>query len=403
MNPSIQKLTGIAGKKKRRIIGLMSGTSLDGLDIALCEISGSGPGTNVDVSHFVTKSYDTTVRDKLKKITSVAQISLAELCYQHTWLAGMHASMIINVLKSWGIEPNEIDCIASHGQTIYHLPAGERKQAGEHLNTTLQITDGDHIAAKTGILTLSDFRQKHTAWGGEGAPMAALADRLLFSHETEDRILLNIGGIGNYTCLPAKQNPDDKLFTTDTGPGNTLMDQAVQSYFGKPFDKDGEIARSGKVRRELLGVLLDDPWFGGNESRSTGPEYFNLKWVSGKAEQAGIEITNIKKEDLVATLTELSAASISDNIKRHVKNSRQYAIYISGGGARNPVLAGRLKNLLGGTGVRNFSELGYDPDAKEAMVFAILANEMLAGEGFDFETGNGEVKKINFGKISFPG
>jgi anhydro-N-acetylmuramic acid kinase len=402
MNPSIKKLAAIAAQERRTIIGLMSGTSLDGLDIALCNISGSGKHTRVNLTHFVTKSYSEYHKSHLKKISSVEKVSLAELCWQHTWLAAYHAELILEALSGWGISPEDVDCIGSHGQTIYHLPARDQKGFPRSLNSTLQIADGDQIASRTGILTISDFRQKHTAHGGEGAPMAALVDRILFGDETESRILLNIGGIGNYTWLPADSQSDLSSFTTDTGPGNTLIDNLAYIYFQKPFDEDGMIASSGNINRKLLRALLEDPWFGKEETKSTGPEYFNYEWVSKRAEKAGSNLKKIRADDQLATVTELSAHTIAENIREHVPGYEECTIYISGGGAHNQHLVSRIKEHLGRTVVRDFSELGYDPDAKEAMIFAVLANEMLAGEGFDFENDEGSVHKLNFGKISFP-
>jgi anhydro-N-acetylmuramic acid kinase len=402
MNPSIKKLAAIAGFESRTIIGLMSGTSLDGLDISLCNITGYGEKTKVDLTHFVTKSYSEYHKSHLKKITSIDKVSLAELCWQHTWLATYHAELILEALSEWGITRDEVDCIASHGQTIYHLPARDQQGFPRSLNSTLQIADGDQIAAKTGIMTISDFRQKHTAHGGEGAPMAALVDRLLFGDDQEPRILLNIGGIANFTYLPAGSDPDQSSFTTDTGPGNTLIDNLAYIYFQKPFDEDGMIAASANINRKLLDALLKDDWFRAEESKSTGPEYFNHNWIMERAEQSGLNLKKIRPDDQLATVTELSAITIAESIKESVSGFDECTIYTSGGGAHNKHLALRLKEHLPGTVFRDFADLGFDPDAKEAIIFAVLANEMIAGEGFVFESEDGASRKLNFGKISFP-
>lgn len=379
----------------------MSGTSLDGLDIALCDVSGSGMETQVDLKAFTTVEYSAGQKTLLKKISSVDTVALRDLCYMHTRLAVDHANMINRALQNWGVEPGDVDCIASHGQTIYHLPARDQEEDEMAINSTLQIADGDHIAVGTGIITISDFRQKHIAHGGEGAPMAALVDRILFGSDTESRILLNVGGIANFTLLPARNNSDQASFTTDTGPGNTLIDNVVQRYFDKPFDEDGKIAGQGTVRPDLLDLLLSDEWFREESSKSTGPEYFNVEWINQTLREGGADPSSIKPQDLVATVTELSAKTIADSINNHCVNHSNATIYASGGGARNPVLIGRIQEQLPGRDVRNFSELGMDPDAKEAVIFAVLANETLAGEGFPFETVSGN-KKVNFGKVSFP-
>lgn len=401
MNQSLISLREIAQKRTRTIIGLMSGTSLDGLDIALCSISGEGTQTKVSLERFKTIEYSGEQRDYLKKITSVETVSLSDLCYIHTRLAVDFADMILDTLKVWGVSPEEVDCIASHGQTIYHLPARDQKGAEKKLNSTLQAGDGDQLAARTGILTISDFRQKHTAIGGEGAPLAALVDRILFSDAAESRILLNIGGIANFTLLPAKSIGDTSITTTDTGPGNTLIDSIVQQYFNMSFDAGGKIAAKGTVNQDLLQELLKDPWFKESGSKSTGPEYFNLKWVISTAEKGGVDLDAISPEDMVATVTELSARTIVESIDSHTGKLSQPTIYASGGGARNKTLIERIQALLPEYEVRNFSDLGFDPDAKEAIIFAVLANEMLAGDGFEITTDEGKIK-LNLGKISFP-
>ncbi|PWN08080.1 anhydro-N-acetylmuramic acid kinase [Rhodohalobacter mucosus] len=402
MNPSFKNLTAIAGKRSRTIIGLMSGTSLDGLDIALCRISGSGADTAVHLIKFCTKKYAAELRERLRSISSVKLADMQELCKQHTGLAAYHAELILEALSEWETEPEDVDCIASHGQTVYHLPARVQRHGIKSLNSTLQIGDGDQIAARTGILTISDFRQKHTAHGGEGAPMAALVDRILFGDEKESRILLNIGGIANYTWIPAERQGEYDSFTTDTGPGNTLIDTLSNRYFQKMFDKEGLLAASGKINRDLLDALFSDPWFNESAPKSTGPEYFHYAWMAVRAEQAGLSLNKIPPVDQLATVTELTARTIAQNIRENVPEYEECAIYVSGGGAHNGYLVSRMKEHVVNTTVHDFSELGFDPDAKEAMIFAVLANEMLAGEGFDFERGDGSIQKLNFGKISFP-
>jgi len=402
MNPSVKKLAEISGKKTRTIIGLMSGTSLDGLDIAFCNVTGSGEETEVYLAEFITKPYDDEVASALRKISSVEDVKLKDICYMHTTLAQLHAKMILEALKEWGVSPAEVDCIASHGQTIYHYPARDQSSEKIKLNSTLQIGDGDHIASKTGIITISDFRQKHIAHGGEGAPMAAVVDGLLFGSEKETRVMLNIGGIGNFTVLPAISKKSGHYFTTDTGPGNTLIDKLTQKYFNRDYDEDAEIALSGNINPALMDALLQDSWFVEKRSKSTGPEYFSLDWIEDRAEKANIEIGEIAAEDILATVTELSAYTIAESISTAIQDCENVKVYVSGGGAHNPFMIQRIKVHLSGVDVVPFSNLGYDPDAKEAVIFAVLANEMLAGDGFLFEDTSGKNSRLNFGKISFP-
>jgi anhydro-N-acetylmuramic acid kinase len=402
MNPSIKKLAETANKPSRKFIGLMSGTSLDGLDIAFCTISGSGFDTTIEIEQFTTVSYNDETREKLKQITSVEKVSLAEVCYQHTWLGNLHAEMILKSLYEWNIKPEEIDCIASHGQTIYHFPERDQKTQIPAMNSTLQIADADQIAARTGILTISDFRQKQIAMGGEGAPLAALVDRILFTDQSEQRILLNIGGIANFTFLPSDKSDFEGVFTTDTGPGNTLIDQFCQKYYQKPYDEDGLIAASGTIHEKLLDALLKEPWFDEVKTKTSGPEFFNIQWAGTKAEEAGIALDDVIQEDLIRTITELSARTITDRIKKHLPEPENIAVYVSGGGAQNTFLINRIGELIPETEIKNVSCLRINPDAKEAVIFAVLANEMLAGSGFTFRAKHGYVHNINFGKISFP-
>lgn len=438
INPSIEKLVNIAKKKERLIIGLMSGTSLDGLDIALCKLSGSGFNTVVTVVKFITKSYSTEYARELKSISSVDQAPLSDICYQHTKLAHLHANWIVEALKEWDVSASDVDCIASHGQTIYHYPARDQQRYSSPINSTLQIGDGDHIAVKTGILTISDFRQKHTAVGGEGAPLAGLVDEILFRDDEESRVLLNIGGIGNFTYLPCRGAIGNQSFTTDTGPGNTLIDKLTQHYFDQPFDEDATLAKSGQIEEELLQQLLSDLWFDQKETKTTGPEYFSIDWLKKSARDIGIDSGTLPPENLIRTVTELSAITIAESIHRHLVESNSdsesnringgesgdgsgsdgerdsdvkrksengsVAIYVSGGGVHNPLLMSRLSEHLPTHQIHNFNQLGVDPDAKEAVLFAVLANEMLAGEGFLMtrRTDEEQSVSVNFGKISFP-
>lgn len=401
MNPLIKKLADLSEKKSRLIIGLMSGTSLDGLDIALCKISGSGQSTTVQLIEFVTAPYSEEIRKQLKRISSVENVKLKEVTYWHTKFAHLHSEMILAALRNWKIIPEKVDCIASHGQTIYHYPARDQQELMDPVNSTLQIGDGDHIAVKTGILTISDFRQKHVAHGGEGAPMAGLVDQILFVHETETRILLNIGGIGNFTYLPAKNQPKEKTFTTDTGPGNTLIDSLMMHYYNKPYDEDGNVAFSGDLNEDLLRELLNDDWFEEEKSKTTGPEFFNIPWLKEKMEKAAINQDELDPKDIIRTASELSARTIVKSIQQQKITSETAVIYVSGGGAHNPYLMQRIRELLPANEVKNISEIGLSPDAKEAVLFAVLANEMLAGKGFGMEIED-ESKFVNFGKISFP-
>lgn len=398
MNPSIKKLAKTAEKPVKYIIGLMSGTSLDGLDIALCKIKEAGLNTQIELEKFETQSYDPQTKKRLSAISSIPEASMREVCLLHSWLGNYHGKLILEALEKWNIPASEVDCIASHGQTIYHAPKIQHRQENMP-NSTLQIGDADHIAHTTGILTISDFRQKHTAAGGEGAPMVSFVDRMLYTDATNDRILLNIGGIANFTLLPAQDKKEPSI-TTDTGPGNTLIDAAMQKFFDIEFDLDGKIAQRGEVNANALKAFKTDPYFKRPLPKTTGPEVFNLDWVHGQLSKAGIN--GLEPKDLIATLTHLSAETIVDSIREILDTDQTPDIYISGGGIHNPVIKKWIQELLPECQIHNFNKIGFDPDAKEAVLFAVLANEMVSGEGFTMDTDTSGSTKINFGKISFP-
>jgi anhydro-N-acetylmuramic acid kinase len=214
MNRNIEHLYQIANKAERTIIGLMSGTSFDGLDIALCRFNGSGLQTNIRVTNFTTKDYQHDFKEKLKAVFAKKNADLEQITLLNELIGTYYGELIIDALKEWGINIEEIDLIASHGQTIFHAPKHQHKIPG-YPNGTLQIGDGDHLAVKIGIITLSDFRQKHIAAGGEGAPLAVYGDYLLFASETEHRVMLNIGGIANFTFLPKGYSTG--FFSSDVG------------------------------------------------------------------------------------------------------------------------------------------------------------------------------------------
>ncbi|MBB4804225.1 anhydro-N-acetylmuramic acid kinase [Flavobacterium nitrogenifigens] len=400
MNKNIEALYQIAQKETKRIIGLMSGTSLDGLDIALCEISGSGVNTNVKLAQFKTISYSEEIKTEIRKVFAKKNIDFQHLVLLNEWIGLLHAEMINDALKKWNIPASEIDLIASHGQTVLHAPKFLHQQE-KFPNATLQIGDGDHIAVKTGIITLSDFRQKHVAAGGEGAPLAVYGDYFLFGKEGENRIMLNIGGIANFTYLPSAIKTED-TFVTDTGTGNTLIDLFVKKYFlDKSYDKDAEIAKQGTVNQDLLDNLKDNSFFKKGFPKTIGQELFNAEYVELALSKSNL--TNISAPDLLATLTRFTAETIAEAILFAVENSsfkiEDFKIYLSGGGANNPLIVKWLKELLPCPFFKS-NDLGINSDAKEAILFAVLANETVAGGDFKFNSV--KIPSVTMGKISFP-
>jgi anhydro-N-acetylmuramic acid kinase len=393
LNQNLQKLVSVAQKPVKLGIGLMSGTSLDGLDIALCEFSGNGLQTQFKLLQYITIPYEDGFKDEVRSIFSKRSVDLEKVCLLNDYIGTFHGELILKALTDWNVDPKTIDFIASHGQTIYHAPKRLHQQPN-YPNATLQIGDGDHLAVKTGILTIGDFRQKHIAAGGEGAPLALYGDVLLGSQPGENRILLNIGGIANLTYLPADSNLN-KVLCTDIGPGNTLIDAACKKYFNKPYDEDAKIALTGTVNDTLLNELLQHPFFKEAAPKTTGPELFNLAFV--EAAQQACAVTNISPNDLVKTLTALSAIAIANFIKASFPITDLH-LFASGGGASNPLLIQLIKQAIPGITVADTSALGINPDAKEAILFALLGNEALAGEPITI----GNNPAVLMGKFSFP-
>lgn len=397
MNTYIQKLYNIAKKPNRLVIGLMSGTSLDGLDIALCKISGSGLNTKLEIINFETIAYASDFKREIKQVFSKKEVYLEKLTLLNPWIALTHAEMINACLKKWNIRNEEVDLIASHGQTIYHAPKSLHQQQ-KFGNATLQIGDGDHLAVATGIITISDFRQKNIAAGGEGAPLAVYGDYLLFSKKNEDRILLNIGGIANFTYLPGN---DENILCTDVGPGNTMMDAYIQqSYPGKYYDKDAAIAFSGKINEALLAALKVNSFFTHDFPKTTGPELFNLKYL--EAAKAKSESFNLSIEDTMATLNKFSADMIAVAVKNCIKEKSAVKIFVSGGGYQNTLLMQHLQQQLPNCSFHSTAETDINPDAKEAVLFALLANECVSGNEQTFRINSTQIPAVSMGKISLP-
>ena len=397
MNANLSKLVEIAQKPTRRIIGLMSGTSMDGLDIALCRFSGHGANTTLTLEKFDTIDFGDDIKDEIRRVFAKKEIDFQHLCLLNPWVGNLHGKLVLDCLEKWQISPEDIDVVASHGQTVFHAPKILHR-LDKYPNATLQIGDGDHIAVTTGIITLSDFRQKHCAAGGEGAPLAVYGDYFIFSQKGENRIMLNMGGIANFTYLPGSLNAQE-VFVTDTGPGNTLIDAFMRKFFNLPYDKDGKVALSGHVNESLLDALKKDAFFKGPFPKTTGPELFSLEYV--RIAQQRSNTTSLSPEDLVATLTQFSAETIAEAILKVCQKDQEYHLYLSGGGMHNPALIKALRKLLPDFPMDATDSLGISGDAKEAVLFAILANETLCGNNLDFGTREG-VPSVSMGKISFP-
>lgn len=395
MNKNIKNLFNISQKASRRILGLMSGTSLDGLDIAYCKIDGSGTDTKVQLLEFETIPYDDKTKNKIRTVFAKPYVDFSFLTLLHAGLGNWHGEMVLQFLEDKKIPKESVDCIASHGQTVMHVPSHQHSYEA-FSNATFQIGDGDHVARKTGILTISDFRQKHVASGGEGAPLSVYGDHLLFSKRGEERIMLNIGGISNFTYLPGTYPPSD-IFVTDTGPGNTLMDHYMRKYFQRDFDENAAVALQGQIDDTLLYLFLEHYFFKLPFPKTTGPEVFHLEWVESVLD---LVEKSKDKHNVMATLNYLTSLTIAQSIK-NVLGDRSFQIYVSGGGAHNPLLMHHLQRLLNHSTFYHSDVLGIPGDAKEAVLFALLANEALVGNPLDFSNHQG-IPCVSMGKISFP-
>ncbi|MBT2558933.1 anhydro-N-acetylmuramic acid kinase [Hymenobacter sp. ISL-91] len=402
----MHRLAQLAQQPSRRIIGLMSGTSLDGLDVALCRLHGHGPATRLELEHFATVPYNDEFRRRVRQVFAREQVSLEYLTLLNPWIGQQHARMVLACLHGWQVAPAEVDLLASHGQTVYHAPAHQHLHPDfPGLNATLQLGDADHLAVGTGIITVGDFRQKHIAAGGEGAPLATYGDFLLLSSPTEERLMLNLGGIANFTYLPRTSSENTQAasaaFSTDTGPGNTLLDAVVRAHFPQlAFDEDGRLAAAGTVHPGLLAELLAQPFFAASLPKTTGPELFSLAYLH--ATQTRTATLDLPVEDLLATLAELSATGVAQAVRLALGEQPDVAVYASGGGAHNPILMAALQRHLPTCRFASTAVLGVPPDAKEAILFALLANEAVAGQPFSMGVGRQHVPAIRMGKISLP-
>lgn len=333
-------------------IGLMSGTSLDGIDAALVNFSNEKPHL---VAHYYHE-FSPPLRQKILALCAPGYDEINRLGDLDVELGHLFAETVTQLLKTQQLKPEHIKAIGSHGQTIRHHP--ERQ-------FTLQIGDPNIIAAKTGITTISDFRRNDIAHGGQGAPLVPAFHQSIFS-APHNRCIVNIGGIANITLLPA--NPR-KTSGFDTGPGNTLLNAWTEKHLQKPYDDQGKWAQQGQVNQHLLEQLLNDPFFALPAPKSTGREYFNMAWLEKHA------LAHLKPEDVQRTLVALTAHSIIHSIKTTLPDSE---MIICGGGVHNHILMQQLSELADPQVVRASNELGIDPDWVEAIAFAWLAKQTLA-------------------------
>jgi anhydro-N-acetylmuramic acid kinase len=344
-----------------RVIGLMSGTSLDGIDAALIDINGDAAAAEWRLIAFREQPYTAPRRAAIHD--AITDGSAERLCRLHADLGEWFAEAARAVAERAGVELTSVDVIGSHGQTVWHIPptAGRR-------GATMQLGCPATIAELTGVAVVSDFRSRDVAAGGHGAPLVPWADRLLFSSDRHARVLLNLGGMANLSWVP-RRGDDADVLAFDTGPGNALIDAAAElATDGRSsYDEDGRLAAAGTVDATLLAELLAHPFFAAPPPRSTGREIFGRAYVSD------LVVRTADPASLVATMTELTARSIGDAFDRWVRQLGAGEVIVTGGGVRNHTLMKRLGELLAPVPVCSGDDAGVPCDAKEAIAFAALA------------------------------
>ncbi len=380
----------------RRVVGLMSGTSVDGVDAATCEVSGSGQGTCVRLLHADTYPYPPEVRAEVLAVSAPPAGTVDRVCRLHYVLGEVFAQAALLSLVAAGLEPEQVHLIASHGQTIHHQPDADGP-GGWKVRATLQIGEPAVIARRTGILTVANFRAGDIAAGGQGAPLVPYADWVLFGDRQMARAVQNVGGIGNVTYLPAGAGIEG-VMAFDTGPGNMLVDGAVRRFTAGAlqFDAAGAWAAAGRPDADLLAWLLGHPFLSQPPPRSTGREMFGEAFLDETLARAA----SLSQADVLATLTAFTAHSIAGAYQRWLP-ALPAEVILGGGGTHNRTLRGMLADALPGVRLRSHSEFGIPDDAKEAVAFAILGNETLLGVPANVSGATGGTPAV-LGQVAFP-
>ncbi len=382
------------------VLGLMSGTSADGIDVALVRISGPPAAPRARLENFAAFPYPPAVRDTVLSISNGATTTTRELSQLNFRLGELFANAALRACRKFRIAPHRIALIGSHGQTLYHQGAPS-PFLGARVASTLQLAEPAIIAERTGITTIADFRPADIAAGGQGAPLVPFVDYLLYRDSRRGRVALNIGGIANLTVLPAAA-PPKKVFAFDTGPGNMIID-ALAAHFTRGrlrYDRDAQLARRGHLLPELLNELLAHPFFRMPPPKTAGREEFGASYIAHLITIA--KRRRLRPADLIHTATAFTAVSIARAFKNFIfPRARVDDLIISGGGARNPLLVAYLVALLPSLEIISADEFGVPSDAKEAFAFAILAYEAFHQHANNLPTATGAKHPSIMGKISY--
>jgi anhydro-N-acetylmuramic acid kinase len=392
------RLEGFMRKAARRVVGLISGTSADGVSAVVTEITGTGLETRLRVLGFGTYPYPPELKEAVFKLFRPETSTVDRICEINFVLGEFFNECALRVIGECGLSPGEVDLIGSHGQTIHHLPR-PREVSGYSTRSTLQIGEAAVIAERTGIPTVADFRKADVAAGGEGAPLTPYLDLVLHRHPTRGRVLQNIGGIANLTYLPPGASADD-VVAFDTGPGNMIIDAVVRhhTHRAREYDEDGIAAAKGEADAGLLGELLSHPYFARSPPKTTGREEFGEAFALDLIRKAGER--GLGFEDTVATATALTVESIAGAYELLLPGgSKVDEVYVSGGGARNRFLMGALAERLDPTPVLEYDALGYPGEAKEAMLMALLASEHAMGTPANIPRATGARRAVVLGAL----
>ena len=386
-------LIALWNKPSRLVVGIMSGTSADGIDAVLTRITGCGLSTKMEQLGFYFQPFDTATRQAILKLCGGKSGGSREVCLLSTHLGRLYAEAVRHLLQKTGTE--KIDLIGCHGQTVYHIPE-EMPYLNTTIRGTLQIGDPSYLAEEFGCPVVSDFRIRDMAAGGLGAPLVPYTEFLLYRSESEDVALQNIGGIGNVTLLTAGCALDD-VVAFDTGPGNMVMDALVSRMTeGRmAYDDGGRLAASGNVIPELLEWMLKDPYLSRQPPKTTGREYYGTNYV-----EKLLSLGNYPLVDVLTTATAFTAESIALSLRRFARRLPSRLV-VAGGGSRNPTLLRFLQQALPEVTVQTQEDLGLDSDAKEAVAFAILANEALFASCNNAPSATGAKHPVVMGRINF--
>ncbi len=392
----MNELARIIRKKSRRVIGLMAGTSLDGISAAVVDVTGSGTDTKAVLLEHATFPFDPEVKAAILKASS-SETGTVDLLSEINFVLGeLLAEAARKIVEQAGLLMTDIDLIGSHGQTVYHCPRGG---AGWGAASTLQIGEPCVLAERTRVTTVADFRPRDVAAGGGGAPLVPYVDFVLLRSETSSRVVLNIGGIANLTVLPRACTIDD-VFAFDTGPGNMVIDAVVRELTGgtQEFDSGGRLAAEGSVNVGIVETVLSHEYFSTEPPKSTGREMFGAEFAHQILEKS--RALGLAPNDVVATATAITARSIHEACVRFVyPKVRVDDVVASGGGTKNDTLVKMLKDTFAPVPVVMSDEFGVNSMAKEALAFAVLANEAVSGVRANVPGATGARRRVILGKI----